>query len=93
MAKGSSTSVEITNAYSNNSNNHIIPRPFTIEILDNILLLKHVISDLTEYRDTAIEHLKQLQQGEGRGLRKIQLMFECCQQDSGANGNNGNRFP
>lgn len=71
MAKGRSTSVEIinprsppieiTNTYVNNSNNHVLSWPFTVEILDNFLL-QHAVSDLTEYRDIAIEHLKQIQQ-------------------------------
>ena len=75
MAKGRSTSVEIinprppsieiTNTYINNSNNHVLPWPFTVGILDNPQLLHHAIIDLVEYRDIAIEHLKLLQQEEG----------------------------
>jgi len=72
MPKGRSTSVEIvnprspsieiTNTYINNSNNHVLPWPFTDDILDNPQLLQHAISDLIAYRDIAVEHLKQLQQ-------------------------------
>ena len=60
-----SPSIEITNTYINNSNNHVLPWPFTDDILDNPQLLQHAISDLIEYRDIAIEHLKLLQQEEG----------------------------
>ncbi|BCR83546.1 uncharacterized protein ACHE_10948S [Aspergillus chevalieri] len=42
-----SPSIEITNTYINNSNSHVLPWPFTVEILDNLLLLKRAISDLT----------------------------------------------
>lgn len=70
-----SPSIEITDTYINNSNNHVLPWPFTVEILENPLLLERAISDLTEYRDIAIEHLKQLQQEEGTEEDPINVLI------------------